>query len=53
MSPDGKLPEAIEYPNHRWFIGVQAHPELKSKPFEPAPLFDGFVEAAKEGARLV
>ncbi|WBU60659.1 CTP synthase [Paracoccus albus] len=53
MSPDGKLPEAVEYPDHRWFIGVQAHPELKSKPFDPAPLFDGFVEAAKEGARLV
>ena len=53
MSPDGKLPEAVEYPGHRWFIGVQAHPELKSKPFDPAPLFDGFVEAAKEGARLV
>ena len=53
MSPDGKLPEAVEYPDHRWFIGVQAHPELKSKPFAPAPLFDGFIEAAKEGARLV
>ncbi|WBU63327.1 CTP synthase [Paracoccus aerodenitrificans] len=53
MSPDGKLPEAVEYPDHRWFIGVQAHPELKSKPFEPAPLFAGFIEAAKEGARLV
>ncbi|WBU53591.1 CTP synthase [Paracoccus sp. SCSIO 75233] len=53
MSPDGKLPEAIEYPDHRWFIGVQAHPELKSKPFDPAPLFAGFIEAAKEGARLV
>ncbi|SDD24752.1 CTP synthase [Paracoccus isoporae] len=53
MSPDGKLPEAVEYPDHRWFVGVQAHPELKSKPFDPAPLFAGFIEAAKEGARLV
>ncbi|MFV0408853.1 MAG: CTP synthase [Paracoccus sp. (in: a-proteobacteria)] len=53
MSPDGKLPEAVEYPDHPWFIGVQAHPELKSKPFEPAPLFAGFIEAAREGARLV
>ncbi|MDO5603993.1 MAG: CTP synthase [Paracoccus sp. (in: a-proteobacteria)] len=53
MSPDGKLPEIIEYPGHRWFIGTQAHPELKSKPFAPAPLFDGFIGAAKEGARLV
>ncbi|MFV0293825.1 MAG: CTP synthase [Paracoccus sp. (in: a-proteobacteria)] len=53
ISPDGKLPEAVEYPEHRWFIGVQAHPELKSKPFDPAPLFAGFIGAAKEGARLV
>ncbi|RJE89393.1 CTP synthase [Paracoccus onubensis] len=53
MSPDGKLPEAIEYPDHPWFIGVQSHPELKSKPFEPAPLFAGFVRAAMDEGRLV
>ncbi|MDO5632148.1 MAG: CTP synthase, partial [Paracoccus sp. (in: a-proteobacteria)] len=53
MSPDGKLPEVIEYPDHPWFIGVQSHPELKSKPFDPAPLFADFIRAAKEGARLV
>ena len=53
MSPDGKLPEVIEYRDHPWFIGVQAHPELKSKPFDPAPLFADFIRAAKDGARLV
>ena len=53
MSPDGKLPEVIEYPDHPWFIGVQSHPELKSKPFAPAPLFAGFVRAAMEEGRLV
>jgi CTP synthase len=53
MSPDGKLPEVIEYADHPWFIGVQSHPELKSKPFEPAPLFAGFVRAAMEEGRLV
>ncbi|RNF34287.1 CTP synthase [Paracoccus methylarcula] len=53
MSPDGKLPEVIEYPDHPWFIGVQSHPELKSKPFDPAPLFAGFVRAAMEEGRLV
>ncbi len=53
MSPDGKLPEAVEYRDHPWFIGVQSHPELKSKPFEPAPLFAGFVRAAMENERLV
>ncbi|MDP0927675.1 CTP synthase [Paracoccus onubensis] len=53
MSPDGKLPEVIEYPDHPWFIGVQSHPELKSKPFEPAPLFAGFVRAAMDEGRLV
>ncbi|MTH33796.1 CTP synthase [Paracoccus limosus] len=53
MSPDGRLPEAIEYRDHPWFIGVQSHPELKSKPFEPAPLFAGFVHAAMENERLV
>ena len=53
MSPDGKLPEVIEYRDHPWFIGVQSHPELKSKPFDPAPLFAGFVRAAMEEGRLV
>ncbi|MDN2564687.1 CTP synthase [Aquibium sp. A9E412] len=53
MSPDGVLPETIEYPDHPWFIGVQYHPELKSRPFEPHPLFASFVAAALEQARLV
>ena len=55
MSPDGLLPETIEYPTdvHPWFIGVQYHPELKSRPFEPHPLFAGFIAAAKEHSRLV
>jgi CTP synthase len=53
MSPDGVLPEIVEYPDHPWFIGVQYHPELKSKPFEPHPLFAGFVGAAVKQARLV
>jgi CTP synthase len=53
MSPDGSLPEIIEWPNHPWFIGVQFHPELKSKPFAPHPLFKDFVRAAKENSRLV
>ncbi|MDB5379204.1 MAG: synthase [Rubritepida sp.] len=53
MSPDGQLPEIIEYPEHPWFIGVQFHPELKSKPFSPHPLFAGFVGAAVKQARLV
>ena len=46
MSPDGVLPEIVELPDHPWFIGVQFHPELKSKPFEPHPLFTSFVKAA-------
>jgi CTP synthase len=46
MSPDGLLPEMIEYENHPWFIGVQFHQELKSRPFAPHPLFASFVEAA-------
>ena len=46
MSPDGQLPEIVERPDHPWFIGVQFHPELKSRPFEPHPLFAGFIEAA-------
>jgi CTP synthase len=53
MSPDGVLPEIIEFPNHPWFIGVQFHPELKSKPFDPHPLFRGFISAAVRQARLV
>ncbi|AGT09414.1 CTP synthase [Paracoccus aminophilus] len=53
MSPDGRLPETIEVKGHPWFIGVQFHPELKSKPFEPAPLFADFVRAAKDSDRLV
>jgi CTP synthase len=53
MSPDGLLPETIEYLDHPWFIGVQYHPELKSKPFEPHPLFASFIEAAVVQSRLV
>lgn len=52
-SPDGVLPEIVEIPDHPWFIGVQFHPELKSKPFEPHPLFTSFVGAAVEQSRLV
>ncbi|WP_425091857.1 CTP synthase [Tropicimonas sp. S265A] len=53
MSPDGRLPEIVEVKDHPWFIGVQFHPELKSKPFEPHPLFADFVRAAKDNSRLV
>jgi len=53
MSPDGLLPEIIELPGHPWFIGVQFHPELKSRPFEPHPLFASFIAAAVEQSRLV
>jgi CTP synthase len=53
MSPDGLLPETVEIPDHPWFIGVQYHPELKSRPFEPHPLFASFIEAAVEQSRLV
>jgi CTP synthase len=53
MSPDGLLPEIIERPDHPWFVGVQFHPELKSKPFDPHPLFAGFIAAAVKQARLV
>ncbi|WP_375266146.1 CTP synthase [Planktotalea sp.] len=53
MSPDGRLPEIVEWSDHPWFIGVQFHPELKSKPFDPHPLFKDFVRAAKENSRLV
>lgn len=52
MSPDGLLPEIVERPDHPWFIGVQFHPELKSRPFEPHPLFSGFIAAAVKQARL-
>ena len=53
MSPDGLLPEIVERPDHPWFVGVQFHPELKSKPFDPHPLFAGFIAAALEQSRLV
>jgi len=53
MSPDGLLPEIIELKDHPWFIGVQFHPELKSRPFEPHPLFASFIQAAKVQSRLV
>ena len=53
MSPDGALPEIVERPDHPWFVGVQFHPELKSKPFDPHPLFKGFIEAAVRQSRLV
>jgi CTP synthase len=53
MSPDGELPEIVEIPDHPWFIGVQYHPELKSKPFEPHPLFTSFIAAALHQSRLV
>ena len=53
LSPDGVLPEIVENPAHPWFIGVQFHPELKSKPFEPHPLFASFIKAAVTQSRLV
>lgn len=53
MSPDGRLPEIVELRDHPWFVGVQFHPELKSRPFEPHPLFASFVAAAVEQSRLV
>jgi CTP synthase len=53
MSPDGVLPETVELIDHPWFIGVQYHPELKSRPFEPHPLFTSFIAAAMEQSRLV
>jgi len=52
-SPDGTLPETVEIPDHPWFIGVQYHPELKSRPFDPHPLFASFIAAAKAQSRLV
>ena len=53
MSPDNLLPETIEFPDHPWFVGVQFHPELKSRPFDPHPLFASFIAAAVERSRLV
>jgi CTP synthase len=53
MSPDGELPEVVERPDHPWFVGVQFHPELKSKPFDPHPLFASFIAAALQQSRLV
>jgi CTP synthase len=53
LSPDGLLPETVEFADHPWFIGVQFHPELKSRPFEPHPLFSSFIAAAVEQSRLV
>ena len=53
LSPDGILPEIVEIPNHPWFVGVQFHPELKSKPFDPHPLFTSFIAAAVHQSRLV
>jgi CTP synthase len=53
MSPDGMLPEIVERPDHPWFVGVQFHPELKSKPFDPHPLFASFIGAAVRQSRLV
>jgi len=53
MSPDGRLPEIIEIPDHPWFVGVQFHPELKSRPLDPHPLFKDFIRAAMEQSRLV
>ena len=53
MSPDGRLPEIVELPSHPWFMGVQFHPELKSRPFQPHPLFAAFIRAALDQSRLV
>ena len=53
LSPDGHLPEIVERPDHPFFVAVQFHPELKSKPFDPHPLFTGFVAASMEKSRLV
>jgi CTP synthase len=53
LSPDGLLPEIVEIEDHPWFVGVQFHPELKSRPFEPHPLFESFIGAAVEQSRLV
>jgi CTP synthase len=53
LSPDGVLPETVERPDHPWFVGVQYHPELKSRPFAPHPLYASFIAAAKAQSRLV
>jgi len=53
MSPDGQLPEIVERRDHPWFVGVQFHPELKSKPLQPHPLFSSFIAAAIQQSRLV
>jgi CTP synthase len=53
LSPDGLLPEIVEREDHPWFVGVQFHPELKSRPFDPHPLYASFVAAAIEQSRLV
>ena len=53
LSPNGILPEIVEFLDHPWFIGVQFHPELKSKPFDPHPLFKSFIKAAFKQSRLV
>jgi CTP synthase len=53
LSPDGVLTETVELLGHPWFIGVQFHPELKSKPFDPHPLFSSFIAAAIDQSRLV
>ena len=53
MSPDGVLPETVERADHPWFVGVQFHPELKSRPFAPHPLYASFIKAAKVQSRLV
>jgi len=47
LSPDGLLPEIVELKNHPWFVGVQFHPEFRSRPFNPHPLFSSFIQAAK------
>ena len=53
MSPDNSLPEILEIPLHPWFVGVQFHPELKSKPFDPHPLFSSFINASLSQSRLL
>ena len=53
MSPDDSLPEILEIPDHPWFVGVQFHPELKSKPFDPHPLFSSFIKASLNQSRLL
>ena len=53
LSPDGVLPEIVERDDHPWFVGVQFHPELKSRPFDPHPLFRSFIGAARDRSRLV